>query len=204
MFLERLKTKFNINEPIFAEEILAAFPEYTRAYIFRIIDKAKKEGDIAQFSTGVYYIPKKTVLGLSTITAEDVVRKKYITNESDIYGVYGGVVLQNAFSSTTQRAVCPEIITNNEATRRREIILDGMRFVLRKSRCKIDKQNARAYTVLQLIDEEEELSDITKQRVVEFLKAGSVDVKQLTELSLAFPGRTLKKLIRSGILDEIA
>lgn len=43
MFLERLKTKFNINEPIFAEEILAAFPEYTRAYIFRIIDKAKKE-----------------------------------------------------------------------------------------------------------------------------------------------------------------
>ena len=58
--------------------------------------------------------------------------------------------------------------------------------------------------MLQLIDEEEELSDITKQRVVEFLKAGSVDVKQLTELSLAFPGRTLKKLIRSGILDEIA
>lgn len=36
--VERLKTKFNVNEPIFINEILKMFNEYSRAYVFRIIN----------------------------------------------------------------------------------------------------------------------------------------------------------------------
>lgn len=42
MLVERLKEKFNTNEPIFTNEILEMFSEYSRAYVFRLIDKAKK------------------------------------------------------------------------------------------------------------------------------------------------------------------
>jgi len=48
MFIERLSEKFNINEPIFTEEILGLFPEYSRAQVFRYIGKAKENKEIVQ------------------------------------------------------------------------------------------------------------------------------------------------------------
>ena len=46
MFIERLIAKFNINEPIFTEEILDLFQEYSRAQVFRYINKAKENKEI--------------------------------------------------------------------------------------------------------------------------------------------------------------
>jgi hypothetical protein len=78
MFIERLQEQFNIDEPIFTNEIMNLFGEYTCAYVFRLINKAKKAGELMQFDSGVYYIPQMTVFGLSTITADDVINKKYM------------------------------------------------------------------------------------------------------------------------------
>lgn len=69
MVVERLRTKFNTNEPIFTSEILEMFKEYSRAYVFRLINEAKKSGEIISFDTGVYFLPTKSILGVSTITA---------------------------------------------------------------------------------------------------------------------------------------
>ena len=41
MFIERLKEKFNTNEPIFTEEVLELFPDFSRAQVFRFIKKAR-------------------------------------------------------------------------------------------------------------------------------------------------------------------
>ena len=43
MFIEKLSKNFDTNEPIFTEEILSLFNEYSRAQVFRYIDKAKKK-----------------------------------------------------------------------------------------------------------------------------------------------------------------
>ena len=45
MFVQRIKERFDTNEPIFTEEILMLFPEYSRAQIFRYIDKAKRQAE---------------------------------------------------------------------------------------------------------------------------------------------------------------
>ena len=78
MFVERLKTNFGVNEPIFTNEILKTFDEYSRAYVFRLIDEAKNDNSLVNFDTGVYFLPMKTTFGNSTILAEDVVYKKYM------------------------------------------------------------------------------------------------------------------------------
>ena len=98
MFIERLQEQFNIDEPIFTNEIMNLFGEYTCAYVFRLINKAKKAGELMQFDSGVYYIPQMTVFGLSTITADDVINKKYMGSGDNVYGVYSGLKLQNIFS----------------------------------------------------------------------------------------------------------
>lgn len=43
MFAQRLREQFNINEPIFTEEIMRLFPEYSRMQVFRFINKAEGE-----------------------------------------------------------------------------------------------------------------------------------------------------------------
>lgn len=205
MLVERLKAKFNPNEPIFTNEILEMLKEYSRAYIFRLIDKAEKNGEIISFDTGVYFIPTKSIIGTSTITAEDVVNKKYICYKDDVYGVYSGLSLQNMFSFTTQMPNTIEIVSNKETMRCRKITIDGRVVILRKSRCKIDRTNVHAYTILQLISElgkDIELDDKTRESISKYMQENEVSNSDLLLLAKRFPAQTTKNLIYSGVLND--
>ena len=208
MFIRRLSETFRIDEPIFSEEIIGLFPEYSRVQIFRYIEKAKKNKEIVQFSRGVYYLPHTTFWGtLSTITADSVIAKRYVSYQRGRYGVYSGIKLLNSFSVTTQMPAVIEIVTNNETMRRREIELNGRRFILRKSRTEITEENYAAYTVLQLfhdIDDGEVQSGSFQSRLLAYIREQKVTGEQLSDMASAFPAKAAKNMIRSGILYEIA
>lgn len=205
MFIDKLIENFNINEPIFTEEILDLFKEYSRAQVFRYIDKAKENKKIIQFTKGVYYIPNTTFWGdLSTITVDSVIEKKYLKNASDTFGVFGGIKLLNNFSITTQMAAVIEVVTNNETTRCRRISINGRNFILRKSRCKINTDNYATYTILQLFNDFEKndkLDESSRRRVVDYMKKYQVTQKQLFEMSKQFPARAIKKMIENGVIQ---
>lgn len=205
MLVERLKKKFNTNEPIFTNEILEMFSEYSRAYVFRLINKAEKDGKIINFDTGVYFIPSNSIFGPSTITIEDVIKKKYISYKNDVYGVYSGMNLQNIFSVTTQMPNTIEIVSNKESMRCRKIMIDGRTIILRKSRCKIDRTNAQAYTILQLLSEMGKKCDIddrTKDAIIKYMHKNNVNNTDLISLAKVFPAQTTKNLMYSGVLND--
>ncbi len=204
MLVEGLKEKFNANEPIFTNEILNMFSHYSRAYIFRLIDKAEKSGELVSFDSGVYFMPTKSILGASTITAEDVVNKKYIAYGDSVYGIYSGLNLKNMFSLTTQMPNTIEIVSNNEPTRCRRVVIDGRTVVLRRSRCEIDSSNAPAYTILQLLSEIKSVSDIdsrARDAISRYVKEYKVRESDLLSLASIFPAKTAKNLIYSGVLN---
>ena len=43
MFTERVKSSFATNEPIYTEEIIGLFPDYSRPQIFRFIKEAEEK-----------------------------------------------------------------------------------------------------------------------------------------------------------------
>lgn len=208
MFIERLSKKFNSDEPIFTEDIIKLFSDYSRAQVFRYIEKAKANKEIVQFDKGIYYIPRVTFWGgLSTIAADDIVAKRYLRNDKRIYGIYSGIKLLNNFSVTTQMPAVIEVVSNNETMRRREIELNGRKFVLRKSRCEINASNYAAYTILQLFndfDNRDELNDSSRRRLLEYIKKQNVTQEQLFRMSANFPAKATKNLVRSGIINAIA
>lgn len=208
MFIERLSKKFNSDEPIFTEDIIKLFSDYSRAQVFRYIERAKENKEIVQFDKGIYYIPRVTFWGgLSTIAADDIVAKRYLRNDKRIYGVYSGIKLLNNFSVTTQMPAVIEVVSNNETMRRREIELSGRKFVLRKSRCEINAGNYAAYTILQLFndfDNRDELNDSSRRRLLEYIKKQNVTQEQLFRMSANFPAKATKNLVRSGIINAIA
>ena len=194
-----------MNEPIFTEDLLKLFSEYSRAYVFRFIKRLEESGELVKFSAGVYYIPRKTFYGVSTITADSVIERKYLSRNEDVYGVYSGLRLLNMFSVSTQVPNVIEVVTNNESSRCREVVLDGRKFILRRSRVIINKSNADAYLVLQLFSDlgsKTNLNAFAKQRLAEYLREKRITQKKLISLAMSFPARTMKNLIGSGVLDD--
>ena len=100
-----------------------------------------------------------------------------------------------------------EVVSNNETMRRREIEINGRKFVLRKSRCEIKSSNYAAYTVLQLfndLDSNDELNDSSRRHLLEYIKKQNVTQEQLFCMSANFPAKATKNLIGSGIINAIA
>lgn len=205
MFIEEMRNKFGYNIPIFTNEILELFSQYTKAYVFRMINEAEEKQEIVQLDTGVYYLPQITPFGLSVITASDVAKKKYIQNQSEIYGIYSGLTLQNEFSLTTQMTNMPEIVSNRASSRCRRITIDGMDFVLRKARTKITADNVKAYRVLQLFTEIKcaDIGKDEKRRISDYIKTNGLSQGELIDLAKNFPAKTLQNLTYSGVLYEI-
>ena len=204
MFIKKIKDNFKTGDPIFIENILSLFPEFTRAYVFRLIKQAEIKGELIKFSRGVYYIPKKTFFGYSTLTSSMVANNKYITDGKSVYGIYSGLTLLNQFMVSTQVPNVIEIVTNNEATRKRTVNIDGMRFIIRKSRFEITKGNYNYYSLLQFFLElgtQPNLDEFSKLKIKEYIKEKRIKQEQLIRLAMRFPAQTLKNLIGSEVMN---
>ena len=205
-FVQELMNNFAFNEPIFTEELLKMLPDYSRAQIFRYVDIAKKDNVLVQYDTGVYFMPYITFLGTqSTITADMAAEKKYVKNGEKRYGIYSGITLLNEFHVTTQMAGVLTIVTNKESSKKRIIQIKNMRFILKKSRCKITPENYIAYTILELFNEigtDEKISKYTVRTIVSFMKDNNLDILMLSKIAKYFPSKAIKNMLRSEILYE--
>ena len=150
LVLERLKNRFGVNQPIFTNEILKEMSEYSRPRVFQLLKKAEQEQTLIKFDKGIYYIPSQTRYGKSLISVEQVVRKKYISDKGDVFGIYGGLQMQQNFMLTNQVPTAIEIVTNNETMWVRETKLKNRSILLRKSRLPITRKNVDVYTFLEL------------------------------------------------------
>lgn len=205
MFEEKMNKIFKKNEPIFIEEILDAIKEYSRAYTFRQIKKMEEDGTIVRFTQGVYYLPTETEFGRSSISIHQILNRKYLNDNDEIFGVYSGLILQNMFGVTTQVPNVLEIVTNKETTKCRKIHIRGREFILRKSRIKITKENASSYMILQLFSEIKDAHYMDERgirTIRSYMKKTNVTKNDLFELANVFPARTMKNLMVSGVLND--
>lgn len=206
MLVERLKKEFNTNEPIFTSEILDEMSEYSRSKVFQLLKKAEQEKKLIRFDKGVYYIPTETRYGKSIISVEQVIRKKYISDNDEVYGIYGGLQLQQSFLLTYQVPNTIEVVTNNETMWVRETKIKNRKIILRKSRIPITKENVDAYTILELfnnMDMKKYVDNISTQReVIRFIKEREIKGKDLYTISSVFPSKAIKNIIESGVINE--
>lgn len=206
--VERLRSKFGVNQPIFTSEILEEMSEYSRPRVFQLLKKAEQEQTLIKFDKGVYYIPTETRYGKSLISVEQVIRKKYISDKDDVFGIYGGLQMQQSFMLTYQVPTAIEVVTNNETMWVRETKLKNRRIILRKSRLPITRENADVYTILELfsnMDMRKYLDDTSVQReVVGFIRDRAIKGKDVYALAGAFPSKTTRNIMESGIINEFA
>ena len=198
--VERLRSKFGVNQPIFTSEILEEMSEYSRPRVFQLLKKAEQEQTLIKFDKGIYYIPTETRYGKSLISVEQV--------KDDVFGIYGGLQMQQSFMLTYQVPTAIEVVTNNETMWVRETKLKNRSIILRKSRLPITRENADVYTILELfsnMDMRKYLDDTSVQReVVGFIRDRAIKGKDVYALAGAFPSKTTRNIMESGIINEFA
>lgn len=206
MLIKRLKEKFKQDEPIFTKEILSVMSDYSRPRVFQLINFALKNNELVRFDNGVYCFPSK--YGGTSVSLEQVVRKKYITNKDDVYGIYAGLSLDVYFLLSTQIPQTIEIITNNETMNVRELKFKNRKVVLKKSRVKITKENENAYKIMEFfskLDVNDFLKDnMCKREVVSFIKENKITYSNIYALAPYFPTKSIKNMVKCGVYDEIA
>jgi hypothetical protein len=85
-FYEYLLDTYGANEPILIGEI--SYMDYSRPWLFKGLKKLTNDGKLIRFDNGVYYIPTKTVLGISVLNSRKVVEKKYVSAGGRVYGFF--------------------------------------------------------------------------------------------------------------------
>lgn len=199
--LKQLIERYGYNEPIFTEEILSAWNDYSRTRVFQLLKEYAKKGELCKFGKGVYYIPTKTFLGTrSRLSARQVIEKKFIKPDGEVCGYYGGLSLLNGLHLTTQVPNTLEVVTMKEATRLRRINLGGSNVILRKARTGINSQNV---AIIQLLDAFNEmgrpLSEEETEGVREFVRLRGIKERDVFKYAGDFPAKAIKSLLETGV-----
>ena len=206
MFIEKLRSIYKPKEPILIEDMLLLFPNYTRAYVFRLANKSIEKKELARYSRGVYCIPKEKEYGTLTLNPEMVATKKYVKDGENVFGLYSGLSLLNRFVVISQVPASFEIISNKEKSRKRIIKIDYGEFILRKPRFEITKENKDYYEILQLfleISKGFKIDYLSRKLIVDFIKEKKLKEDKLLMYATSFPQVVMKQLLESGVIYEV-
>jgi len=204
--VKRLEKRFGKTEPIFTEDIMEAWSEYSRPRVFQLIKELCDDGALMRDIPGVYYFPEEAVLWEGTLSLDTmkIVERRFLGDKGKVFGYYSGQTLMNMVGLSNQVPNTPEIVTVNEATRVRTITIDGFKVKLRRAKIKIDAKNAPIMQLLEIFNQYDKPLARYQQEILIALACGKIDEKVLMECAKCFPKRALENLKKSEVYDVLA
>ena len=171
--------------------------------------KLTEDGRLKRFDAGIYYIPKKSMFRSgSTLSVEEVIKKKYLLNGTNCCGYVGGILFANQLGLTTQVPGVYEVYTNKATTEYRETRLANLRVILRKPYCEINENNAATFQFLDLIKEIVEISEVDGEeltnRLICYMKKKNIKFENMKPFLPYYPERIYKNMYEVGLLNGIS
>ncbi len=203
LFFDYLQKTFGEDRPILIEDIKLS--ECSQEQILKAFTNLCICGKLIKFDEETYYIPTETPLGMSDLSTKLVIEKKYIRNNTKVYGFYGGIGIQNYLGLSTQVVATPTIYTNKETTNERKVQVGWCDVILKKPITKITAENVYTLTLLKVIDDAPkwwfETKDTEKlQCLTSYIKEKQITKQNVDQYLPLFPSDTSKKITESGLI----
>ena len=204
---EYIENKYKPNEPIFLAEL--DIPDIKPVSVRQQMKKLTEEGRLKRFDAGIYYIPKKSMFRSgSTLSIDEVIRKKYLQDGVNRCGYVGGILFANQLGLTTQVPALYEVYTNKATTEYRETKLANLRVILRKPYCEIDTKNAETLQFLDLIKEVVDISEVDGEeltkRLLGYMKKKNIGFESMKPILPYYPDRIYKNMYEVGLLNGVS
>jgi len=193
-------------EPIVASDIDIGLSEVNKRRQFKLLTD---NGYLSRFESGIYYIPKKSLLGGSVaIPPEIVVEKKYVSRNNKIMGYYSGYVFANKLGISTQMPFVQEIVTNEMGTPIKRLNYSGRTFIVRKARTEVTKENVYTLQFLELLKDIETYSELTKEetkdKLVDYIFSKSITKEKVDNYLSLFPDKIYKSIYEMELSNVFA
>ena len=206
MLWKYIYENYSPGEPIVASDIDIGLSEVNKRRQFKLLTD---NGKLSRFENGIYYIPKKSLLGGSVaIPPEIVVEKKYIARNDKIMGYYSGYVFANKIGISTQMPFVQEIVTNEMGNPIKRLDYNGRTFIVRKSRCEITEDNVYTLQFLELLKDIETYSELTKEetkdKLSDYIFSKSITKEKVDNYLSLFPDKIYKSIYEMGISNVFA
>lgn len=206
MLYEYLLKNYKANEPIFVSDIDMPVTDGNLRQMFKNLCDA---GKIKRFDTGIYYIPKASVLkGGVPLAADEVAVAKYIIRKGKVDGFYSGYTFANQLGISTQVPYVKEIVSNNASTRVKEVNVRNKKILLRRARTEITNENYVVLQLLELLKDLEQYYDISFENVCERLKkyvlTENIKKADIDKYIGDFPDKVYKNIYRTGLYNVFA
>ena len=204
---EYLRQNYSENEPIFLSDI--SVPGVKDVSVRQQLKKLTEDGRLKRFDTGIYYLPKKSIFRSgSTLSVEEVIKKKYLMDGAGRCGYIGGMLFANQLGITTQVPMVYEVYTNKATTEYRETQLANLRVILKKPYVTIDEQNANTLQFLDLLKEIVDISELDgtelTDRLVGHMKKKRIGFDSLRKYLSYYPERIYKNMYEVGLLNGVS
>ena len=202
-----IENNFQPNEPIFLSEL--NIPGMKAVSVRQQMKKLTESGKLKRFDAGIYYIPKKSMFRSgSTLSIDEVIRKKYLQDGVNRCGYVGGILFANQLGLTTQVPALYEVYTNKATTEYRETKLANLRVILRKPYCEIDTKNAETLQFLDLIKEVVDISEVDGEeltkRLLGYMKKKNIGFESMKPFLPYYPDRIYKNMYEVGLLNGVS
>lgn len=198
--------RFGYGVPILASDFEEVFPGVPRRTVYSKFNQLIASEMIERYDTGVYYIPRMTVLGKIPLNPLKVIERKYLRGlNGRVCGFWSGATLDNSEGLSEQVPMRYEVVTNNASCAQREVVIGGhVKCVVYKAPVNIDEGNIAAMRFLDILTRRKpkELTD-EQRSVVKRLSFG-LSREYLLQLSLSYPQKTTRRLIESENLGVLA
>ena len=202
-----IENNYQPNEPIFLSEL--NIPGMKAVSVRQQMKKLTESGQLKRFDTGIYYIPKKSMFRSgSSLSVDEVIRKKYLADGGNCCGYVGGILFANQLGLTTQVPGVYEVYTNKATTEYRETRLANLRVILRKPYCVIDEKNAATLQFLDLLKEIVDISEVDGEeltnRLIGYMKKKSIEFESMRQFLPYYPERIYKNMYEVGLLNGVS
>lgn len=195
MLYDYIKEYYKEAEPIFFSDLERE--DITKSALNQQLKKLCTEGLLQKYDTGVYFIPKKTLLK-STIgpNADMVARYRFISKGNNIDGFYGGNSFANQIGITSQVPNIVEIVSNNTNSSDREVRIGNRRFYVRKPIVKITRENVYVLQMLELLKNLDAYMDDSyadaREKFAEYIAVHKITRKDIDLYIRKYPMSTFK------------
>ena len=201
---EYLVSNYGENEPIFLSDV--CIDGMKDVSVRQQLKKLTEEGRIKRYDSGIYFIPKKTMFKSgSTLSVDEIIRKKYLIDGETQCGYLCGLTFANKLGLTTQVPMVYEVCSNKATTDYRDMRIGKFRVILRRPYVKITNENVDMLQFLDLIREVDELSEVEgtelTERLTNYLKAKDIKFDALGSYLQYYPERIYKNMYEVGLLQ---
>ena len=150
MLYDYIVQNYKEGEPIFFSDLL--IEGISKPAANQQLKTLCNHGKLMKYETGVYYLPKKSLLkSVVGPNADMVARYRFISKGKNIDGFYSGNTFANQLGISTQVPRVVEIVSNNTNSAPREIEIGTRKFFVKKPVVTITAENVYVLQILDLL-----------------------------------------------------